>query len=172
MSKRVSIWNNVLVQASSLPIVSGVPLIALNSGDLDNDTGTIYDSIRLTLTYSELTPDPGGSVPFQLGCTIQTKDDVSGNYLPLGYQFNPYNRSSTASERIIIVQPNMDTFNLGIDDIIFPLDREQARISREQGKLTEGKYRVIISLRDNDPTGPNAFVSVRISAEAELYNHV
>ena len=80
------------------------------------------------------------------------------------------NGFSEAQKRILIMQPDMDTFNLGIDDIVFPVNKEEARISRGQGSLPESTFRVCLQLVDNDPTGANAFSQVTVNAAGELYN--
>lgn len=167
-SKITTLWDDVLVEASAHTLVAGVPVDVLISGDLDNETGTIYNSIKISIDYQVLTPDISGA-SFFLNAFLEFKDAL-GNYKLAMTQFNSHNRSRNGPLRIMIMQPNIDTFNLGVDDIVFPIDRTLCRISRAQGELPQGEFRVKMVLQENNPAGANPFVSVRISGEVEQYN--
>lgn len=166
MSRNVTLFTAQKIEASTLPIVAGEELVALSSTPEPNTGGTTYNSVRVDVRYSGLNPGIG---QFFIGAILEAKD-ASGNWTPIGYQFSPLRSDGTALERLIVIQPNIDTFNLGIDDVVFPVDSEIARISRQQGLLPETEFRLCISIKDNDPTGPNAFVEVTVDATAELYN--
>ena len=96
--------------------------------------------------------------------------DPNGNWYPIAYQFTPLKNKSQGLKRILYVQPDMDTINVGIDDIVYPVDKAIARISREQGVVPESVVRVCILLVDKDTANANAFDSVTVNAEVELYN--
>lgn len=169
-SKITSLWDSVLVEASALTpaLVAGELRSVLDSGDVDNETGTIYNSLKTTIKYELLDPDAAGAT-FFLTCLVEFKD-TAGTYKYLAHQFNPFNKSSNGESRVLILQPNIDTFNLGVDDDIFPIDRTICKISRSQGELPQGQFRVLINLQDNAPAGANPFVSVKVSGEVEQYS--
>lgn len=168
-SKITQLWDNQLVEASALPpLVPGVPQDVLDVNNLDNETGVIYNSLKVTLEYSELNPDAAGAT-FFLTTLVEFKD-ISGVFKFLTYQFNPMNKLDAGPLRILVLQPNLDTFNLGIDDIIFPIDRSICRVSRSPGELPQGLFRVRVQLQDNGPQGAKPFVSVKVSGEVEQYN--
>jgi len=161
-----TLWVDEQINSTDLTIVGGEEIDILLSDELSNDSGTIYNSVRVVLNYEGLQPNFGN---FFIGCLVEAKDD-SGKWTPIGYQFTPLRSTQQAPQRIIIIQPNLDTFNSGIDDIVFPVDREVARISRIQGALPESKYRVRVILKDNDPSAASAFQNVTVSGSVEKYN--
>ena len=161
------LWNNELVQASNYTINPNETIHLLTSAEVANGGGNPFNSLKVTMEYAGLTPNQGSG---RIGVIVEAKDAL-GAWSPIGYQFSPVaNLTSQAPKRIIIVQPDMDTFNLGIDDIVYPVDSEVARISREQGSLPATAYRVCVLLTDSDPTGPGAFQEVTISGTGEMYN--
>lgn len=163
----ITVFDDVLLEASNFTIPAGQSIALLDSVEFDNSTGTIYNSLKVEINYSDLLPVSGGQ--YFIGATIEAKDDL-GNFSPIHYQFTPIRGTSQALKRIMILQPDMDTFNLGIDDIVFPVDDEEARISREQGLLPESTFKVCLKLQDNDPLGANPWTQVRIGATGEKYN--
>lgn len=167
MSQPFSLFNNQQILASGLTVVAGQTIHAATSGEIDNSTGTIYDSFKIVVEYSGLSPVSVGS--YTIGAIVEAAD-ANGKFAPIHYQFSPLNGFSEALVRELIMQPDLDTFNSGIDDIVFPVDEEVARISRLNGKLPATSFRCCILLKDNDPTGPNAFDEVTIDAQGEMYN--
>lgn len=165
-TKRTSIWNEQLVEASNFTINPNETVHLLTSAEIGNNSGTIYNSLKVILSYKDLTPD-GGSA--KIGAVVEAKD-VNNKFHPILYQFSPLVQANQGLERTLIMQPDMSDFNAGIDDVIFPVNEAIARISRHQGILPESTFRVCILLVDSNPTGPDAFVSLKVSAEAEQYN--
>ena len=165
-TEQIALFTQELIDASALNIVAGEELEVLSSQVINNGSGTVYNSLRLEVDYVGLTPSSG---QFFIGVLVEAENDA-GDYVPVAYQFTPIRSANQAQKRIIVLQPDMDTFNLGIDDIVFPVDREEARISRQQGFLPESNIRVRVLLKDNDPAGATAFSSVTVTAAVELYN--
>lgn len=164
-SEIVQVWASVSVNNTG--VVAGLNDM-LVSADLDNQTGTIYNSMKATINYDNINPAPGiGS--WALSTIVEAKD-TSGKYHPILHQFNDFRGKDRGEERVLILQPDLDTFSLGIDDIVFIGEKTVSQISRSQGHLPQGEYRLRCVLNESDPGGANAFVSVSISAEVELYN--
>jgi len=159
-------WSNTLLEATNYTINPGQVLDLLVSDPISNDSGTIYNSVRVTIKYSSLQPNIGS---FSIGAILEGKD-VNEEWVPLAYQFSPYRYINQAPTRHIILQPDMDTYNLGIDDVVFPVNDELARISRQQGRLPESLFRVRVVLEDSDPSGAGAWVQVAVTASGEMYN--
>lgn len=162
------VWTNELLEASNLSIVDGVPMDALVSASINNSSGNLFNSLKCTINYSNLTPDVPG-VNWQIGAVIEGLD-ANSNWYPIAYQFTPLKNKAQGLQRILYLQPNMDTVNVGIDDIVYPVDSITARISREQGIVPETAIRVKIILLEKDQNAATAFSSVTINAEVELYN--
>ncbi len=166
-SEAITFWGTPQeILASNLNIVAGKEMTVLTSPVLENISGTQYNSIKINIDYSELVPNFG---QFFVGALLEAKN-LAGDYDPICYQFSALRSSTQAQKRIMILQPDMDTFNLGIDDIVFPADEETARISRGQGVLPVSDYRLRIVLTDKDPLGASPFVSVKLIATGEKYN--
>jgi len=161
-----TVWNNQVILASNYTIVPNQEITLLSSLPISNSSGTIYNSFKLVVDYSNLQPNSG---QFFIGLLVEAKDTL-GNWGPIAYQFSPIRNTSQAQQRVIILQPNIDTFNTGIDDIVYPVDSEVARVSRQQGFLPETEFRICLSLKDKDPLGVNAFNQITVSATGELYN--
>ena len=161
-----TLWTNQSVLASSYTIIANQEVRLLESAQINNVNDV---SLRVSLQYGDVQPaNVQGS--FFLSLITEFKDDSDiWQRLPC-YQFAALRRSDIAPERVCIMQPDIDTFNLGTDDAIFPLNKEVARISRSQGSLPEARpIRACLLLVDTDPQGANAFESVSITAELEKY---
>ena len=161
-----TLWSNQLVQASAYTITQNVELDLLVSAEISN-ANSPKNSLKIVIKYDSLTPSSGTG---RVGAIVEGKDNA-GNWSPINYQFSPLvNSVYQATERVLILQPDMDTFNLGIDDIVYPVNKEVARISRQQGRLPDTAWRARIVLLDSDPAGATPFQSVIVSATAETYD--
>lgn len=166
----LSIWDSQMFTKPQ-GMQPGVPVVLAVSQSFSN-VQVRSTSLQVDLNYESISPDiTNGSPSFSVGCIIEAQDQ-NGNWNTIAYQFSPYRNSESPSKRIIRLQPDISDFNAGIDDSIFPIDREIARISRQQGKLPESLFRVSLLLVDNDPEGLNSFQSVTVSASGEQYDHV
>lgn len=160
---------DVTITAASLNLQAGVEADLLVCPEIDNGSGTVFDSIKIDISYSDLQPS-GVLGSFFIGCMLETKDENNvWQFTPLT-QFSAVRKSDQPLSRVLIMQPNIDTFNLGVDDSLYPLDREVCRVSRVQGTLPDGVIRLRFMIVDGDPTGPAGFDEVTISAEAERYS--
>ena len=54
------VWTNELVEASNYTINDNEEVHLLTSSEIDNSSGTIYNSLKCTIEYSGLTPDVTG----------------------------------------------------------------------------------------------------------------
>ena len=160
-----TLWANELVEASNYTINAGEKTHLLVSSEISN-ANSPKNSVKAIVEYSGLVPNVTSGY---IGFIVEGKDGA-GNWHPLVYQFADYRSVGTAGKRILIMQPDMDTFNLGIDDIVFVAGEEEARISREQGSLPTTALRCCVILRDYDPTGTAAFEQVTINATLETYD--
>lgn len=167
-SNPISVWN-AQTFTPQVPLVAGVPTTLAEKTFTNGPTAR--SSLMLTVNYDAVTPDiTNGLPPFALSVTIEAKDS-NGNWSPVAYQFSEWRNTQQPARRVIRMQPDISDFNAGIDDSVF-IGSEIARISRQQGFLPESDFRVRLIVVDNDPTGPNAFQSVTVSAAGERYDNV
>lgn len=164
-----SIWNSQTFDVSSLTVVAGEPMILVSSPNQVNTP--IKTSLLLQIEYEVITPDiTVGSPPFLLTSIVEALD-ANSKWIPIAYQFASIRSSENPSKRIIRLQPDMVNFSPGTDDSIFILDREVARVSRQQSRLLASNWRLSLMLLDRDPTGPNKFISVKVSAAGVRYGN-
>lgn len=166
-----SLWDEVVIDTTGLTIVANEPVVLASSGQIENGP-TARTSLLVELNYEDITPDVTDGAPsFTIGAIVEVQD-VDGHWSPIMYQFSPVRNSEDPAKRIMRMQPNISDFNTGIDDSVYPVDREIARISRQQGFLPDGKdFRVCLLLVEKDPGGPNSFQSVKMSATGTRYDH-
>lgn len=167
-----TVWTSQLM-TPALPLVPGEITVLASSGEVENGP-TARPSLLVELEYELITPNiTAGSPPFSLLAVIETKTPTTPvRWVPLMYQFSQIRNLGDPTKRILRMQPDISDFNAGIDDSIFLINRESARISRQQGFLPDQPFRVCILVVDNDPTGPNKFVSAVVSASGERYDHI
>jgi len=164
-----SLADNVTITAASLNLQQGVQKDLLVCPEIDNGSGTVFNSIKIVISYSNLLP-AGVLGSFFIGAQLEAQDqNLNWVTTPLT-QFSALRLSDQPLSRVLVMQPNIDTFNLGVDDSLFPLDREICRVSRVQGTLPDSKIRLRFSIVDGDPAGPAGFDEITISAEAERYS--
>lgn len=170
MAQMATLWDDVEVLASSYTITANQVVELLNSGAIDNSQ---YNSVRVEVEYKNC--DPSGLGSFYISTVTEYQNDA-GLWVPLPcYQFSPFRSAGIAPKRTLIMQPNMDTFSLGVDDVYFPLTKEEGRTSRSQGTLPSGlvptaKWRARVLLVETDPGGGNAFVSMDVDGSYEMYD--
>lgn len=126
-------------------------------------------SLRAAVDFSNFVPLDGGAINPKYSITALFESIQSGVWFPIAYQFTPYRGNGSGNQRIIILQPNIDTFNLGIDDAIYVADQTIALVSRQQGKLGPS-YRLRVVLRETGYGTPEAFQSGTIKVVAELHD--
>lgn len=161
-------FTNHAISAGNLALSPGQSVLAAVSPSINNGSSLLrFNSFKLNIEYSSLVPATGGTA--QLGALVESLDD-NGLWEPIHYQFSTFRRMSSAPTRTLVMQPNLDTFNAGIDDVVYPVNNEVARISRHQGRLPETQFRLSIWVVDSDPYGPNGFQGVVVNAAGELYN--
>lgn len=123
----------------------------------------LYQGVKLTCTFDNLVAS-GGTV--RIAVVIEAKD-LSGNYHPEAYSFNPY-RGATGQKEFftVVADPGAFTPDLGVSNIIYFNNRVIGEVSTQQIALPE-TWRVC--LLANIP--PNvAFTSVSADVSAELVN--
>ena len=161
-------FNGHQILATSLALSPQQSVLAAVSPAIDNGSSLLrFNSLKVNVTYSGLIPAQGGTA--RIGALVEAIGNT-GQWEPLVYQFTTFYAMNVAPVRTLILQPDMDTFNAGIDDSVYPVNYEVARISRHQGRLPETSFRMSIWIADSDPTGPNGFDRVTVSASGELYN--
>ena len=75
---------------------------------------------------------------------------------------------SDGKTRIIMVGPGILS-GQGVDDIVYPSDHVEARVSKEQGN-TSASMRLHFKITENDFGGAQSFQSVVISVYLELFD--
>ena len=147
-----------------------LPNKAITLATTDTLTNTIgLTSCRVIVEYEDCTPD--GSLPGVVwNVTAVLEGELTGSlgWFPIGYQFTPANRTDIAPTRQIILQPDMVAIDAGIDDTVYVGNQEIARISRQQGKLTD-RFRLRLVLVDQNPGGAGGFESLTVSARGERF---
>lgn len=170
MSVVETIWTDQVIDNS---IVTG-------NGDYDILTSSPqtnqsdYSSIRVVVDYKDILPeDDAIANTFWLTAIVEADNKETGAnqiWTPIAYQFRGYRKAFNGLTREIILQPNLVVIDQGVDDVIFVGSATVARLSRQQGKLIDSKYRVRIVLTEEGYGGAGAFTSGKISAYAELFN--
>lgn len=124
---------------------------------------------RIVVEYREITPDNSLNVAKTFGLTAVLEGLLNGQWFPLAYQFEAFQNPDNGQQRVLVMQQDIQSFDAGIDDIVYVAGATVARISRQQGKAV-GTLRLRIILQENDPAGPGCFQSVRLTAYGELYD--
>lgn len=132
------------------------------SASISNSNG--LPSMRMCIDYSDLTPN---DIPGGVGVIIEVQN--GSHWFPAAYQFEPYRNSENGNKRIILVQPNISTFDDGIDSIMYVGGRTVARISRQQGRIGS-TFRVRVLIEETNYGGAAAFQSVKMNILGELFD--
>lgn len=125
---------------------------------------------RLVVDFSGASPLEGGEInpSYAITCILEGIQD--GVWYPIAYQFEPFKGNpNNGLQRIVVLQPDISTYDAGIDDIVYVADTTIARISRQQGRVP-AQIRLRILLKENGFGTANAFVSATIKATLELYD--
>jgi len=141
----------------------------ISNGVFDLWTSTVQNNsnglpaMRLVVDYNNVNPTDIG------GINVVVEAQNNGLWFPIAYQFEPYRNSENGSKRIIILQQDMNTYDDGIDSIVYVGNATVARISRQQGRAGSS-FRVRISVAETNYGTMNAFQSATISMYGELYD--
>jgi len=131
-------------------------------------------SLKLIMQYRSIAPpaeDAQGNTQYQsFGLDCLVEGDFGGSWVPVAYQFTPFNRPSRGETRIIQLQPSIAGFDAGVDDIMYVGDSTIARVSRQQGVLPDSKFRVRIRLTERGFGSANAFESILLSGMGEAFD--
>ena len=126
--------------------------------------------LRLVTEYANITPnDSQTGIGSTFGLSIVVEAQIGTRWFPIAYQFGDYRSPGNGETRIIILQPDMSTFDSGIDDNMFVGGQVIARISRQQGKVG-ATYRVKLVCQENGHGGAGSFQSVNINIYGELFD--
>jgi len=122
-------------------------------------------SMRLVIDYLAITPT---SAP-TFGLSILVESQIGTKWFPIAYQFGDFSGFGNGDTRIIVLQPDMSTFDAGIDDNMFVGGKVIARISRQQGKVGSA-FRVKMVCQENGFGGAGSFQSVNVNIYGELFD--
>lgn len=166
----VNIWESEQLLVSNVsPSPQANVVYTLGTTPVQGNALQSSTSLNLIVEYEDISPDIlGGGPPFRIGAVVESINEV-GKWFPIAYQFATIRNSENPSKRILRMQPDISDFNAGVDDVVFPVTRSVARISRQQGILPEANWRVSILVSDSDPNGQNGLVSVTVSISGERY---
>jgi len=128
-----------------------------------------YHSLRFVIEYSNPLPLDGGAVAITYSLSAILESQNGDNWFPIAYQFENFANPENGYKRIITMQPDIDTYNSGIDDVIYVGGATEARISRQQGKVGSS-FRLRILCQENGFGSAGAFQSIVINAYGELYD--
>lgn len=157
-----TILNN---QTLTSPNITENGVYTLYTSTTQNNSNNI-PCMRMVVEYHELLPL---EVPGGIGLIVESINGT--NWFPIAYQFESYRNSDQGTQRIISLQPNMSTFDDGIDSIIYVGDRTVARLSRQQGTVGSS-FRVRLIINEQLFGTANAFQSARISIYGELHDNI
>jgi mannose/fructose/N-acetylgalactosamine-specific phosphotransferase system component IIB len=124
---------------------------------------------RLVVIYDDISPDNSLNAQKTFGLTAVLEALLDGKWFPVAYQFEPFQNPDNGRQRIIVMQQDVQSFDAGIDDVVYVAESTVARISRQQGKAA-ATMRVRIILRENDANNVGAFSSVSLTVFGELYD--
>lgn len=128
----------------------------VNGAGVDLSTG-----IRVTIDYHDLQSIPRGA---RLQALVEGKSS-SGQYYVLAYQFEEFLEVGFEQKAQIIMAPDLNWPDAGIDNIIFVGGSSIEKVSNQVGILP-GTWRVRVNIRDPN----NDFVSIRMSIYGERFN--
>ena len=123
----------------------------------------------VVISYDGITPNNTLNVQKTFGLTAVLEALLDGKWFPVAYQFEPYRNPDNGKQRILVMQQDVQSFDAGIDDVVYVAESTVARISRQQGKAA-GTMRVRVILRENDVNAEGAFSSVNLTIFGELYD--
>lgn len=167
-SDPITFWDNQTFNApASVPV--NEQIVLASSAAISNGP-TPREGLSLHIVYHSIVPNiTDGQPSFTIGLVVE-QEDPTGRMGPIAYQFTPFRNMGTVPERKIIMTPGMSTFSTGIDDSLFPVEKEVGRISRQQGVLLDKPFRVSLLLLDKDPLGANPFQSITVSVSGERFD--
>jgi hypothetical protein len=133
-----------------------------NSGD--------YEAIKLVIEYSAMTPDPNGPNNSQYSLSAILEGKGGAFWTPLLRQFNVTVNPLQGLRQILVVAPNIFTFDEGIPVDDFDGEKVTTRMNKSQGRLTDD-WRLRVEVRENKfgVTG-DAFESVTVNVYGDRYN--
>lgn len=125
--------------------------------------------LRLVLDYSQEVPADGGATPitWALGALAEVQNGAA--WFPVAYQFEQFANPAQGRKRVVMLAPNISTFDAGIDDVMYVGGETIARISRQQGMLGS-TWRLRVVCRESGFGGAGAFQSARLSAYGEMFD--
>lgn len=161
----VTIWDDVLIEASTYTIVAGEPIDLLTQQF--SNTSSPVNALIVSGEFSDLDPFEGlnGGLAF-----IVEYEVTSGVWVPLVSQGQSFIKQALYPQRILQLDPLVSASDSGLDSVISPLGQDTLRITREKGSLPARPFRVCIRLIDNDPAGSFPFTSVVVNASLEKRN--
>jgi len=162
-----TLWADQSLDVINFTPAAGVPLDLLVSSNISNASG--FDSMRVSVKFTDLMP-AGPLLTGQIGIEVDYKDANNVWQLFPAYQGNWLKRSDQAPIRVIIAQPSINQFEPGTTDIVFTGPIKACEVTRHQLTVPNATLRVRIVLVEGDPGGTNAWDSVTLSGEVELYN--
>ena len=135
------------------------------SQTINNSVG--LSCARIVIDYSNSNPiDPVGHTYGVTGILEGVQDGV---WYPLAYQFESFRGTPfNGPQRVITIQPDIQSFDAGIDDNMWIGEYTTARISRQQGRVSGSiRFRLLLSERGFGTS--TAFQAITVRAIMELY---
>lgn len=134
------------------------------SADQFNGTGTdLSTGIRVTIDYHDLQATSSGPT---LQAIVESKS-LQGQYSVLAYQFEEFGVVGVPLKIQIIMAPNLNWPDAGVENIIFVGGSTVEKVSNQTGFLT-GTWRVSVLLKDPS----SRFTSLRMSIYGERFSEL
>lgn len=169
-----SLWDSVVVDQTTIVPPSG-PMVAhtvysVVSPEIDNSGQNSFERGEITLRYGSLAPVTGGGGSYRIGAVLEAKDANGDWQLTAASQFSQLTgRDSQPLLRVVQMGEGIGPLDTGVDDVVFPLDKEEGRISRSEGRLPNAWIRFRILIKDTDPEGAGGFDSVTLEGSMKRW---
>lgn len=162
-----AIWDTQVFTAPP-GIVAGEPVDLAVSPPISNSPE--LPAVRLEVRYANPSPDQPVGGNWRISTLVESEDPGSGVWFRVAHQFAEFFRAEDAPQQEILLNPGSVSLDAGIPEVVFVAGQNIGQISRTQGKLPSGKFRVRVALVDYNAGGPNAFQQVTVSAFGERHD--
>lgn len=162
---QISLADNLLVTNEA---ITGNGVYNIWTSNVINNSNSI-PSLRLIIEYANIQPDSRVSgVGNTFGITVVVESQIGTKWFPIAYQFSSYDTPGNGDTRIILLQPDINSDNAGIDDDMYVGGNTIAKTSRQQGKLGSN-FRVRLVCQENGYGQAGSFQSVNVSIFGETF---
>lgn len=149
-------------------ITAGQPVDLAVSSPVSNSPE--LPAVRLNIVYANPAPAQQVGGNWRISALLEAEEPESGTWFRVAHQFAEFFRAETAPEHEITLDPSTVNLDIGLPEVVFIAGEEQGQVSRTQGKLPAGKFRVRLRLIDYNAGTANAFQQVTVTAFGERHD--